>query len=103
MVGAYFLYMSARKYILSDIDVVAMANSFRVIDLEKALGFFWEPRWQEWVIASGRWFIIFFNWAYILTFPPRRRPHSHHRVPHQLGHVRLLPQRYPDQLRRCPA
>ena len=70
MVGAYFLYMFARKYLLSDIDVVAIANSFRVIDLERALGFFWEPRWQEWVIASGRWFIIFSNWAYILTFLP---------------------------------
>ena len=70
MVGAYFLYMFSRKYLLSDIDVVAMANSFRVIDLERTLGFFWEPRWQEWVIASGRWFIIFFNWAYILTFLP---------------------------------
>ena len=70
MVGAYFLYMFARKYLLSDIDVIAMANSFRVIDLERTLGFFWEPRWQEWAIASGRWLIIFFNWAYILTFLP---------------------------------
>ncbi len=70
VVGAYFLYMFARKYLLSDIDVVAMANSFRVIDLERTLGFFWEPGWQEWVIATGHWLIIFFNWAYILTFLP---------------------------------
>ena len=70
MVGAYFLYMFARKYLLTDIDGVAVANAIRVIDLEKALGFFWEPRWQEWVIASGRWLIVFFNWAYILTFLP---------------------------------
>ena len=70
--GAYFLYMFSRKYLLYDLDVaaIATANALRVIDLETTLGFFWEPRWQEWVIASGRWLIVFFNWAYILTFLP---------------------------------
>ena len=95
--------MFSRKYLLSDIDVVAMANSFRVIDLERTLGFFWEPRWQEWVIATGHWLIIFFNWAYIFTFLPVAALTAIIVYRTDYGHVRLLPQHHPDQLCRCPA
>ena len=70
VVGAYFAYMYSRTLVFSDFQGTALANAHRVIDLEKNLGFFWEPVWQSWTIESARSLVIFFNWAYIVTFFP---------------------------------
>ena len=70
VVGAYFVYMYSRALVFSDFQGTALANAHRVIGFEKNLGFFWEPVWQSWTIESARSLVIFFNWAYIVTFFP---------------------------------
>ena len=70
VVGAYFAYMYTRNLAFSDFETIALDNARRVISLEKSLGFFWEPEWQAWAIASAKGMVVFFNWAYIITFWP---------------------------------
>ena len=70
VVGAYFVYMYSRALVFSDFQSTALANAGRVIEFEKNAGFFWEPVWQAWAIESARSLVIFFNWAYIVTFFP---------------------------------
>ena len=70
VVGAYFIYMYSRALVFSDFQGTALANARRVIDFEKSTGFFWEPVWQSWAIESAKSLVIFFNWAYIVTFFP---------------------------------
>ncbi len=70
VVGAYFAYMYSRALVFSDFQVTALANARRIIDFEKSAGFFWEPVWQSWAIESAKSLVIFFNWAYIVTFFP---------------------------------
>jgi hypothetical protein len=70
IVGAYFLYMYTRALFFDDIEASALANASTIIALEKSLGFFWEPDWQAWAIASAQTVVVFFNWAYIFTFWP---------------------------------
>ena len=68
--GAYFLYMLIRQLIAADIQGVAFLHAERVVNLEKDLGFFWEPALQSWAINTSDFLVVFFNWAYILTFYP---------------------------------
>jgi len=70
VVGAYFAYMYTRKLAFADFETIALENAKRIISLEKSLGFFWEPHWQAWAIASAQGLVVFFNWAYIVTFWP---------------------------------
>ena len=70
VVAAYFVYMYTRALVFSDFKITALENSKRVIDFERTVGFFWEPGWQSWAIDSARELVIFFNWAYIITFWP---------------------------------
>jgi hypothetical protein len=70
LVAAYFLYMYSRALVFSDFQDTAFSNALRVIEFEKSAGFFWEPLWQSWAIESARSLVIFFNWAYIVTFFP---------------------------------
>ncbi|MDA1127082.1 MAG: phosphatase PAP2 family protein [Chloroflexi bacterium] len=68
--GSYFAYMHTRALVFSDFQGTALANAARVIEFEKNWGFFWEPGWQSWAINSAKSLVIFFNWAYIVTFWP---------------------------------
>jgi len=68
--GAYLLYMLIRQIIAADINAVAFIHAQDVINLEKDLGFFWEPTLQSWAIETSDTMVVFFNWAYILTFYP---------------------------------
>ena len=70
VVGAYFLYMFIRRYLIADIETVAIENAIKVTAFEFARGFLWEPSWQAWVIEHSKGLAIFFNWVYILTFWP---------------------------------
>jgi hypothetical protein len=70
VVAAYFVYMYSRALVFSDFQSTAFSNAWRVIEFEKNAGFFWEPLWQSWAIESARSLVIFFNWAYIVTFFP---------------------------------
>ena len=68
--GAYLLYMLIRQIISADINGVAFIHAEHVMNLEKDLGFFWEPALQSWAIETSDTLVVFFNWAYILTFYP---------------------------------
>ena len=70
IVGGYFVYMYTRALVFSDFQSTALANARRVIEFERNAGFFWEPGWQSWAIESAKSLVIFFNWAYIVTFFP---------------------------------
>lgn len=70
LMGGYFAYMYSRALVFSDFQRTALDNARRVIEFEKNLGFFWEPGWQSWAIASAKSLVIFLNWAYIVTFWP---------------------------------
>ena len=70
MAGAYFAYMYTRKLVYMDFEGTALDNAARIVTLEKSLGFFWEPHWQSWALNSAKAIVIFFNWAYIITFLP---------------------------------
>lgn len=70
IVGAYFAYMYTRKLVFTDFEATAMENAHRMVEFESTLGFFWEPHWQQWALNSAQTLVIFFNWAYIVTFWP---------------------------------
>ena len=70
VVVAYFVYMYTRALVISDFQSTALENARRIIDFERSVGIFWEPGWQNWAIDSARELVIFFNWAYIITFWP---------------------------------
>ena len=70
VVAAYFVYMYTRALVISDFQSTALENARRIIDFERSVGIFWEPGWQSWAIDSARELVIFFNWAYIITFWP---------------------------------
>ena len=70
VVGAYFAYMYTRRLVFPDIEATALDNARRIVSLEKSLGFFWEPHWQSWALDSARGVVLFFNWAYFITFFP---------------------------------
>ena len=70
------MYLLAGRVVYSDFESTAMANAASVIELERQIGLFWEPAWQEWVIdvalpvAGEGGAALLFNWIYILTFAP---------------------------------
>ena len=68
--GAYWVYMYTRALLFNDFGATAFANAGTIISFEKSLGFFWEPEWQSWAISSAHALVVFFNWAYIVTFWP---------------------------------
>ena len=65
---AFLLYFVVRGSVV-DRDVEALANARSVIDLERQLGIFWEPRLQEWVLDK-RLLVEANNFIYFwLDFP----------------------------------
>ena len=70
LASAYFIYMYTRAIFFSDVRTVALENARRVVELEKAVGFFWEPTWQNWSLNAAESVVLFFNWVYIFTFWP---------------------------------
>ena len=70
MVGAYFAYMYTRKLVYSDFEAQALENAQKIVELERSFGFFWEPTWQSWTVETAKSAVLFFNWAYIVTFGP---------------------------------
>lgn len=51
IVGAYFAYFLVRGFTEGGTHR-AVANAGRVTDLERTLGFFWEPSWQGAIVSS---------------------------------------------------
>ena len=70
IVGSYFVYMMARRFLIADIEAEAFANGLRVVNFEAATGLLLEARWQGWVLEHSKAMVIMFNWIYIATFIP---------------------------------
>ncbi len=65
---AFLLYFLVRGAVV-DRDGEALANANHVIDLERAMGIFWEPQLQE-IVLHRQWLISLFNFIYFwLDFP----------------------------------
>ena len=65
---AFLLYFIVRGLVVDRHDQ-AYAHARDIIDLERTLGIFWEPRLQEWVLGR-HFFISVFNFIYFwLDFP----------------------------------
>ena len=70
VMGAYFVYMFVRKFLLPNIEVMSFENAVKVVDFEMAVGIFKEAAWQAWILENAKGVAIFMNWAYVLTFGP---------------------------------
>jgi hypothetical protein len=65
---SFLLYFDVRANVIDRPDL-ALGNAHHVIDLERALGIFHEPVWQDWVL-DYRLLVRFFNFVYFwLDFP----------------------------------
>ncbi len=65
---AFLLYFIVRGSVV-DRDGAALSHAIRVIDFERKLGFYWEPRLNDAVLASGA-LVQFFDAVYFwLDFP----------------------------------
>lgn len=65
---AFLLYFIVRGLVV-DQHAQALANAREIIDLERQLGIFWEPRMQEWILDK-RLLIEIMNFIYFwLDFP----------------------------------
>jgi hypothetical protein len=63
VVSGYFAYFAVRG-VTEGSHEEAVANSHDVVQLEKSLGFFWEPAIQD-AIVDHHWIVTFANWMYI--------------------------------------
>ena len=70
VVGGYLAYMYTKTLVFSDFQTTAFNNAWRVIMFESDLGIFWEPVMQAWAVERAQALVVFFNWAYIITFWP---------------------------------
>ena len=70
VVGGYLAYMYTKTLVFSDFQTTAFNNAWRVIKFESDLGIFWEPVMQAWAVERAQALVVFFNWAYIITFWP---------------------------------
>lgn len=61
-------YFMVRGHVV-DQSAEALANSLSIVEIERALGFFWEPTWQASVIGY-EWAIWFLNQVYIWGYWP---------------------------------
>ncbi len=69
-VGAYLVYVFSRGLVFDNVRQVGIVNGGRIADLQRDLGFLWEPGWQAWALEHVRGIVVFLNWAYILTYWP---------------------------------
>ena len=68
IVGLCLLYASISSLLRDGQQTTAVANAERLIALERSLGIFWEPSWNQWAAGLPGWITQTFNWVYILTF-----------------------------------
>ena len=70
VLGAYFVYMFIRKFLVPNIEAISFENAVKVVDFEMAVGIFKEGAWQSWILHNAKGVAVFMNWAYVLTFGP---------------------------------
>jgi hypothetical protein len=63
VLAAYFAYFLVRGFTEGSY-AEAVANSHRIVEMEKLAGFFWEPAIQEQVVGN-HWIVTLANWMYI--------------------------------------
>ena len=61
--GAYYAYRIVRGLVDGQVTV-AFANARDIVDAERALGLFFEPRLQDWALNNA-WIVDAANWMYI--------------------------------------
>jgi hypothetical protein len=66
--AALMLYLFVRGVIRGR-EGTAFAHAAELIDLERRLGVFREPRMQAWALAHS-WIVTLANWVYVLAFWP---------------------------------
>lgn len=72
VVGAALAYFAIRSLMESS-HARAVANGWRIVDLERWLGIFWEERMQaaiidsEWMVRLLNWIYIYGHWPFIVT------------------------------------
>jgi PAP2 superfamily protein len=66
--AALGLYLFVRGLIRGR-EAAAFDHATRLIDLERRLGIFWEPRLQAWALAHS-WLVTVTNWIYVWTYWP---------------------------------
>ena len=69
-VGAYLAYVFSRGLFYDNAREVGIESGGRIADLQRELGFLWEPGWQAWALDHVHGIVVFLNWAYILTYWP---------------------------------
>ncbi len=70
ILGSYLAYVLSRGAIYPDHGSIGLVNAERIVTAERALGVFWEPVWQSWVLAYAQPLATFLNWTYIFTYWP---------------------------------
>src|SRR5262245_3629027 len=66
--AALSLYLFVRGLIRGR-EGAAFDHAARLVDLERRLGVFWEPRMQAWALAHA-WVVTLANWVYVFAFWP---------------------------------
>ena len=69
LVGVGLLIYFLIRGNVTDRTAQAMANAAAVIELQRALGIFWEPAMQRWILDSAAQ-IRFWNWVYFWAHAP---------------------------------
>ena len=70
IVGFYVLYLATRGLFFSQLDQAGLQNARRVVSLERGIGIFWEPVWQDWLLSTSEALVAVLNWVYIITYWP---------------------------------
>lgn len=70
LLGVYWLYSSIRWLIARDSPYEAFQNAFKIIDLERHLGIFYEPSIQDWFIEHAMEVIHLANAFYTIGYFP---------------------------------
>ncbi len=67
--GLYLGYLAVRA-LTPEGDALALANARRIVALEKSLGLFYEPVWQQWALTNAQALVTVMGWVYVITYWP---------------------------------
>ncbi len=70
LIAGYLAYIGVKHLFTQNLESVAFENAHTIINLEAALGGFWEQEIQEWLLKNHSAVVVFFNWVYTLGFFP---------------------------------
>jgi hypothetical protein len=70
LLGLYWVYSLIRWFVAQNSPYEAFENAFRVIQLERRLGIFYEPMIQSGLLDHARFVVHVANWFYTLGYFP---------------------------------